>query len=401
MRHLRIENRKSEIENRANCTRAFSLGVLFVLAGCLLGGCAGPVRQNAILPYLWGSGNTKPVVKIGLVAPFEGLYRHLGYDVLYAVKLAVRERNAAGGVGGYMVELVALDDGNDPAQAPLQARKMVVDTDVMGVIGHFSDETALAALDEYHRAGLAMITQVAASEVTERGYPEVFRIYACNEVLGAAAARYAVQELEMHRLAVLRGRDDLAAAFIQTAEQLGATVVLDADYTFHASRFTFYVSRFTSTDLIFFSGGAVEGVELIAQARKAGIEAIFMGGSEFDCPQLTQIGGETVGGTLYVSAAPRSNSGDVGQDAILPFVTGYQILAGRLPGPQAIMAYDATRVLLEALAEAIASQGRPSRDAVIRALDALQDYPGLIGPITFDGQGDLVEPKTYVYRVEF
>ena len=334
------------------------------------------------------------MVKIGLVAPFEGLYRHLGYDVLYAVKLAVRERNAAGGVGGYMVELVALDDGNDPTQAPLQARKMIVDSGVMGVIGHFSDETALAALDEYHRASLALITPVAANEVTEQGYPEVFRLYARNDVLGAVAARYAVQELDMHRLAVLRGRDDLADAFVQTAEQLGATVVLDADtdFTFHVSRFTFYASRFASADLVFFSGGAFEGAELIAQARKAGIEAIFMGGSELDSPQLAQIGGEAVRGTLCITAVPRINRED--------FVDGYQALAGRLPGPQAIVAYDATRVLLEALARAIELQGRPTRSAVVTELGVLQNYPGLTGPITFDDKGDLVAPKTYVYRIE-
>jgi branched-chain amino acid transport system substrate-binding protein len=355
---------------------------LFIL-GCLIVSCA-------------GLGSTRPVVKIGLVAPFEGLYRHLGYEVLYAVKLAVRERNAAGGVSGYMVELVALDDGNDPAQAPLQARKMIVDADVMGVIGHFSDETALAALSEYHQAGLALITQVAADAVTEMGYPEAFRLYARNDRLGAEAARYVVEELEMRRLAVLRGSDDLADAFSRTAEQLGATIVLGAD-----AGFTFHVSRLASSELVFFSGEAAEGAELIAWAREAGVEAVFMGGSELDSPQLAQIGGEAVRGTLYITAAPRISDGD--------FVAGYQALAGRSPGPQAIMAYDATRVLLEALARAIESQGRPFgqslrakpvRDAVVAELSALQNYPGLIGPITFDDRGDLVEPKTYVYRFE-
>jgi branched-chain amino acid transport system substrate-binding protein len=365
-----------------------SLGVLFIL-GWLICSCA-------------GLGSTKPVVKIGLVAPFEGLYRQLGYEVLYAVKLAVRERNAAGGVSGHKVELVALDDGNDPAQAPLQARKMIVDPDVMGVIGHFSDEATLAAVDEYHRVGLALITQVAADAVTERGYPEVFRLYARNELLGMEAARYVVKELGMRRLAILRGRDDpsgrasgrsLAEAFLKTAELLGATVVLDTDAGEQA---WLAALKAASPELIFFSGGAVEGAELITQVQEAGIEAIFMGGSGLDSPYVAQVGGEAVRGTLYITAAPRIeelvNSGD--------FVTGYQALAGRLPGPQAIMAYDATRVLLEALARAIECQGRPTRDGIVAELSTLQDYSGLIGAITFNDKGDLVAPKTYVYRIE-
>jgi branched-chain amino acid transport system substrate-binding protein len=369
VQNLRVMGRMGE----GRCTLVLSFGVLLIL-GWLISSCA-------------GLDSTKPVVKIGLVASFEGLHRHLGYDVLYAVKLAVRERNVAGGVSGYMVELVALDDGNDPAQAPLQARKMIVDSDVMGVIGHFSDEAALAALDEYHRAGLALITTVAVNAVTERGYPEIFRLYARNNLLGEEAASYVVEELGMSRLAILRGRDDLADAFARMAEQLGATIVLDAD-----ADFTFHVSRFTSADLVFFSGEAVEGAELIARAREAGIEATFMGGSGLDSPLLVQIGGKAVRGTLYITAVPRIDDGD--------FVAGYQALAGHLPGPQAIMAYDATRVLLEALARAIELRGRPTRDAVLAELSALQDYPGLIGPITFDDQGNLVEPKTYVYRFE-
>jgi len=370
---------KREAVKRGNVRRGkkFTLHVSLFILGCLLSSCT-------------GLGSTRPVVKIGLVAPFGGLHRHQGYDVLYAVKLAVRERNAAGGVSGYMVELVALDDSNDPAQAPLQARKMIVDAEapaVMGVMGHFSDQAALAAVDEYHRAGLALITPVAADAVTERGYPEIFRLYARNDLLGKEAARYAVEELGMRRLAVLRGDDDLAEAFVQTAEQLGATVVLDADVDL-----AFHASRFTSAELIFFSGGAVEGAELIAQARGAGIEVIFMGGSGLDSPQLGQIGGEAVRGTLYITAAPRVEEGG--------FVADYQVLSGRLPGPQAVLAYDAACVLLEALTRAIESRGEPARDAVVAELNALKNYPGLIGSITFDDNGDLVDPQTYVYRFE-
>jgi len=223
--------------------------------------------------------------------------------------------------------------------------------------------------------------------VTERGYPEVHRLCARNDLLGAEAARYAVEDLGVHRVAVLRGRDDLADAFVQTTEQLGATVVLDtyADLTFD-------VSRLTSAELIFLSGGAIEGAELIAQARQAGIEADFMGVSELDSPYLAYIGGEAVRGTFYVTAVPRVRSGD--------FVASYQALAGRSPGPQAIAAYDATRVLLEAVARAVRLHGKPSRDLVVAELRTMQNYPGLIGSITFDDRGDLVDPKMYIYRFE-
>lgn len=95
------------------------------------------------------SASTAPVVKIGLVAPFEGRYRVIGYEAIYAARLAVREINAVGGVGGYRVELFALDDGGDPGLALEQARKLAVDPQVVAVIGHFRAETTDAALDAY------------------------------------------------------------------------------------------------------------------------------------------------------------------------------------------------------------------------------------------------------------
>jgi len=90
---------------------------------------------------------TRPLVKIGLAAPFEGLDRPLGYEALSGVKLALAERNAAGGVGGYIVELVALNDFGESQEAYLQAREFAADPDVLGVVTGWSDETAHASAE--------------------------------------------------------------------------------------------------------------------------------------------------------------------------------------------------------------------------------------------------------------
>jgi hypothetical protein len=104
-------------------------------------------------------GSVKPTVKIGLSAPFEGLYRTLGYEALYAVRLAVQQRNQAGGLGGrYLVEFVALNDFNEAGEAVVQARKMAVDAGVLGVLGGWSPETARVSSIEYGRLGLAFLS---------------------------------------------------------------------------------------------------------------------------------------------------------------------------------------------------------------------------------------------------
>jgi ABC-type branched-subunit amino acid transport system substrate-binding protein len=114
-----------------------------------------------ILPILTNCsafpGSTAPVVRIGLVAPFEGRHREIGYDVIYAGRLAIREWNDRGGVQGYRVELVAFDDSGDLEQAEIAARSLALDPMVVGVIGHWLEATTAAGRPIYAKAGLPTI----------------------------------------------------------------------------------------------------------------------------------------------------------------------------------------------------------------------------------------------------
>jgi ABC-type branched-subunit amino acid transport system substrate-binding protein len=107
--------------------------------------------------FLPGCRTTEPVVKIGLVGPFEGRHRPVGYDVIYSARLAVRETNLAGGVGNYRVGLVALDDSGDPDLAAGAARALVTDPAVVAVIGHWLPETTAVAGPIYAAAGMPFL----------------------------------------------------------------------------------------------------------------------------------------------------------------------------------------------------------------------------------------------------
>ncbi|MFZ0546390.1 MAG: ABC transporter substrate-binding protein [Candidatus Promineifilaceae bacterium] len=97
------------------------------------------------------------VVKIGLVGPFEGQYRAVGYDAIYSARLAVREVNEAGGIGRIRLALVALDDGSNPEMASQVANSLVLDPDVVAVVGDWLPETTTAAAPVYQEAGLPFL----------------------------------------------------------------------------------------------------------------------------------------------------------------------------------------------------------------------------------------------------
>ena len=111
-----------------------------------------------ILPLLLiACASVKPVVKIGLVAPFEGRDRAIGYDAVYVARLAVRQANSAGGIGGHRVALVALDDRGDPELAAQTAAALAIDSDVVAVVGHYRPETTASATEVYAKAGLPLL----------------------------------------------------------------------------------------------------------------------------------------------------------------------------------------------------------------------------------------------------
>ena len=103
-------------------------------------------------------GDAAPILKIGLIAPFEGAGRPLGYAVLPAVKAAVAEANASGELGRYRVSVVAFNDDLHGPTAAAQAQALALDPEVLAVMGPWSAETAAAAAPILAEAGIPVLT---------------------------------------------------------------------------------------------------------------------------------------------------------------------------------------------------------------------------------------------------
>jgi ABC-type branched-subunit amino acid transport system substrate-binding protein len=98
-----------------------------------------------------------PVVKIGLVGPFTGRHRDIGYDVIYSARLAIREINESGGIGRYRVALVALDDFGDSELARENALTLSSDPAVVAIVGHWLPETTQSGKLIYDSAKMPFV----------------------------------------------------------------------------------------------------------------------------------------------------------------------------------------------------------------------------------------------------
>lgn len=68
------------------------------------------------------------IIKIALLAPFEGRNRDIGYDALYAARLAINEH------GNHHIELLAVDDGGTADTALQRVMALQDDPSVQGVL---------------------------------------------------------------------------------------------------------------------------------------------------------------------------------------------------------------------------------------------------------------------------
>ncbi len=92
-----------------------------------------------------------------MIAPFEGELRHHGYQRLYGVKLALEELNRAGGMAGYKIALVALNDDADLMKTKAQAQALVIDPDVKAIVGNWDQTLYQATQNIYTQAHLIAI----------------------------------------------------------------------------------------------------------------------------------------------------------------------------------------------------------------------------------------------------
>ncbi len=68
----------------------------------------------------------EPVYKLALLAPFEGRYREVGYNALYAARLALKDTG--------QITLLPVDDGGSAEHAQARAKALERDRSVIGVI---------------------------------------------------------------------------------------------------------------------------------------------------------------------------------------------------------------------------------------------------------------------------
>jgi len=113
--------------------------------------------------------NAAPI-KIGMNCTYEGGSAEMGVSVRAALRVAVSEINAVGGVGGRTIELVERDDKAKPDVGVAVAEDLVHKEKVVATIGYCNSGVAAKAVEVYQKARVPLIIPVATGTAITKKY---------------------------------------------------------------------------------------------------------------------------------------------------------------------------------------------------------------------------------------
>jgi len=315
-------------------------------------------------------------ILVGAAGPWT---RDVGAATKRGIELAIEEVNAAGGVQGRKVQAVMRDDGGDGSRAAEIAQEFVNDG-VLGVIGHVNSGPTIAAAKVYD-GHVALIATSATSPTLSGISPWVFRVIASDSINGDMIARFATQ-LGRKRAAIIYENDSygrgLAAAFYR---RFGGEIVSVDPIAPDATNLEPYVSYYKTRapDIIFAIGGGTSGLALLREAQRQHLDSDFVGSDGWTAIVAdTALSEGVYVGAPFTAEDPRPEA--------RRFVDAFRRRFGMVPDDKAALGYDATRLLLRAIAAA-----GPDRAAVRGYLASLNDstaYHGVTGNILFKDSGD-------------
>jgi branched-chain amino acid transport system substrate-binding protein len=325
-----------------------------------------------------------------------------GQTVLGGARLAAEEINRAGGLLGYKVTVVGLDDEADSDVAVTVAGQIAESLDrvdnVLGVIGHLNSGQTLAAMEVYQDLPLVVITPTSSEvSLTQKGYRNFFRANANDQAQAEVDAQFLVDTLGATRIAIVFNDDPygqgLGQLVADQVQSLGADVVLTLQVAVEQAIFPTEVPEILAAqpDAVFYAGYEVEAPYLRLELLEAKLDVPFLASDgAFLAATIDEAGPAAEG--MYVSAFGPRPEAAVDE----AWIKAYQAVEYRNPDTYSINGYSALQVLAEGAKEA----GGFDAEQVASAIRDLSAIETPLGPLSYGDNGDLQDQKIYIYQVQ-
>jgi branched-chain amino acid transport system substrate-binding protein len=333
-------------------------------------------------------------IKIGVIAEAQAI---AGASIPQAAQLAADEINAAGGIDGRKVEIVAYDNHSSSADSVRAFQRAVNEDKVNAVIGSYVSEVVLALMPWASRLKTPFITPGAASNDislnVHKDYEKnkyTFHGYLTSTAqadLVCDAAKDLLVDGKKMKTAVIMSEDaawtkPLDVSYEACLPKVGLKVLDHIRFSPDTTDFTPIFNKIEGAkpDVII-TGISHVGVQPTVQWKNQQVPIPMLGVSS----QATNetFGKDTNGaadGVLYFGI---SGAGVAVTPKSLPFAEGFKKKFGNYPSYAGYTAYDEVYFI----ADAVKRAGSTDADKLVTALEAT-DWEGTIGRTQFYGKDD-------------
>ncbi|MEO8908901.1 MAG: ABC transporter substrate-binding protein [Gemmatimonadaceae bacterium] len=349
------------------------------------------VLTLTLLAFSACAGNKDPYV-VGAAGPWKQGY---GLQNLQGVQLAAEEINRAGGINGHAFLVIDRDDQGDGAVASKIAQEFVRNRRISAVIGHVNSSGMLASARIYDGRLAAVATSATSPDLS--GISSwVFRIISSDSLNGIALATFASRFATRNAPA--------SAAVLYENNTYGRGLADSFRHAFHGQLLSMdpynddlptaepYISylKTKKPKVVFVAGRVGSGLKILREAKRQGFSPTFVGGDGWQ--GIVSDSSVAEGTYVGMSFTPEDPS-----PAARAFVAAFEKKFGTVPDAHAALAYDATKLVAQALKARGADRTRIRN--YLRSLTRESAYVGLTGPAYFEDTGDPVGMRFKVLRV--
>lgn len=370
---------------------AAALALAAVGVGCDNKGSGGEIKPEGA-----GPAAVTTEWRVGAYFSLSGEDTAFGVDSREGIELAVDEINKAGGIKKKPMKVLFEDDKSKPDEANNKVLQLIDRDKVVALLGEVASSRSRAGGIVANKKKIPMITPSSTNPDVTRIGPFVFRVCFTDDVQGQMGAEFVVNKLGKKKIAMLFASDDLyssglAKEFRDYAKKLGAEIVIEKSFLKKETNFTTYINEVKSAnpEIIYAPIYYNAMVPIAQQAKAVGVKGeMFVGGDGWDSEVLMKDAGDEMEGAYFTNHyAP-----DVPWPDAKAFLSKYQERFKHTPTSLAAQAYDATRLLADAMGRAKTDTPEGIRDAIA----ATKNFAGATGSISINAERNAEKPVVIV-----
>ncbi len=332
--------------------------------------------------------------------------------------LAIDEANDKGTVKGYKLVPMVLDDATatagqyDPAQAATNARKFVADKTVVGVVGPQMSGAGKAMAPILSQGNLLIITPSStnpdltdpkfAAQYRPGGKPIYFRTVTTDAYQGPNMADFFAETLGVKTIYVLDDQGaygvGIADSFQKRITDKGVKLLGRDQIDPKAADYSAVLTKIKSmnADSLYYGGVSTAGVKLVKQSYDI-LPSLKKGGGDgiVTSDILSGAGFPACNGWYATQASPHLVDDAKLSSWMADFRKKFN---GEAPEDYTITSYDATSILIQAMAKLVKA-GKPITRDGVRETVQTGKFPTLQGDVDFDQNGDIQSKVISVYQI--